>query len=76
VSNPGNTAIPVTLTSPPKGVKQSGFGIILGPGAGTLNNPIMIGAGHNHPFPPPISRFQHYMNYLTYRPAAFLDRWG
>ncbi|KAG0052197.1 hypothetical protein BGZ83_002884 [Gryganskiella cystojenkinii] len=34
VPYPGKTAIPVTLTSPPKGVEHSGFGVILGPGAG------------------------------------------
>ncbi|KAF9938593.1 hypothetical protein BGZ65_012578, partial [Modicella reniformis] len=30
----GKTAITVTLTSPPKGTEHSGFGLVLGPGAG------------------------------------------
>ncbi|KAF9101933.1 hypothetical protein BGX29_005131 [Mortierella sp. GBA35] len=34
VPSPGKTAIPVLLTTPPKGVKHSGFGLLLGPGAG------------------------------------------
>ncbi|KAG0220306.1 hypothetical protein BGX33_003566 [Mortierella sp. NVP41] len=34
VPSPGKTAIPVLLTTPPKGVKRSGFGLLLGPGAG------------------------------------------
>jgi len=38
VPSPGKAAIPVLLTSPPKGVKHSGFGLLLGPGAGTANS--------------------------------------
>ncbi|KAK3841388.1 MAG: hypothetical protein J3R72DRAFT_510275 [Linnemannia gamsii] len=34
VPSPGKAAIPVLLTTPPKGVKHSGFGLLLGPGAG------------------------------------------
>ncbi|KAG0314989.1 Testis-expressed protein 30 [Linnemannia gamsii] len=34
VPSPGKAAIPVLLTSPPKGVKHSGFALLLGPGAG------------------------------------------
>jgi hypothetical protein len=31
---PGKTSIVVTLTTPPKGTEHSGFGLLLGPGAG------------------------------------------
>ncbi|KAF9902915.1 hypothetical protein EC991_004387 [Linnemannia zychae] len=34
VSVPGKSAIPVLLTTPPKGVELSGYGLLLGPGAG------------------------------------------
>ncbi|KAF9930025.1 Testis-expressed protein 30 [Linnemannia zychae] len=34
VPSPGKAAIPVLVTSPPKGVQPSGYGLLLGPGAG------------------------------------------
>ncbi|KAG0332330.1 Testis-expressed protein 30 [Podila humilis] len=42
VSFPGKSAITVQLTAPPKGVKHSGYALVLGPGAGGDENQALL----------------------------------
>ncbi|KAK3809450.1 MAG: hypothetical protein J3Q66DRAFT_70639 [Benniella sp.] len=41
---PGKTSIVVTLTTPPKGTEHSGFGLLLGPGAGGDEKTVILTA--------------------------------